>query len=225
VLGPFVISRYTPGSEVMLERNSRYWTTDANGSRLPFPDAIHLDIQQNRDIELMRFSRGELHLINTVDAGSFTRLAQQAPSQTYDAGPSLESEMMWFNQNPNAPFPEYKKAWFRSKNFRRAISAAINRADLCRVVYFGHAQPTAGPISPANRFWFRAQLKPHVYNPEEALARLQQEGFRLQAGRLCDRAGQRSNFASSPIPTTRPASARQRCSSRILPPSESRWLR
>ena len=147
---PFTVSRYTPGSEVLLERNSHYWKTDATGRRLPYLDTIRLDIQQNRDIELMRFTRGELHLINTVDAESFTRLAQQAPSQAYDAGPSLESEMMWFNQNPNAPFPEYKKAWFRSKNFRRAISAAINRADLCRIVYFGHAQPAAAHRRPAS---------------------------------------------------------------------------
>src|SRR5947208_4815760 len=83
VLGPFVIAKYTPGSEVLLERNAHYWKTDPSGRRLPYLDAIRLDIQQNRDIELMRFSRGELHLINTVDAESFTRLAQQAPSQAY----------------------------------------------------------------------------------------------------------------------------------------------
>lgn len=195
VLGPFAIARYTPGSEILLERNPHYWKTDASGRRLPYLDAIRLDIQQNRDIELMRFGRGELHLINTVDAESFSRLAQQAPSQAYDAGPSLDSEMMWFNQNPNAPFPEYKKAWFRSKNFRRAVSAAINRGDICRIVYFGHAQPAAGPISPANRFWFRAQLKPHAYDPKEALARLRQEGFRLQAGSLCDREGHAVEFS------------------------------
>jgi peptide/nickel transport system substrate-binding protein len=134
-------------------------------------------------------------LINTVDAESFNRLAQQAPSQAYDAGASLESEMMWFNQNPNAPFPEYKKAWFRSKNFRRAVSAAINRGDLSRIVYFGHAQPAAGPISPANRFWYRAQLKPHAYDPKEALARLRQEGFRLIGDRLCDREGRAVEFS------------------------------
>src|SRR5260370_16089254 len=119
----------------------------------------------------MRFTRGELPLINTVDAESFTRLAQQAPSQAYDAGPSLESEMMWFNQNPNAPFAEYKKAWFRSKNFRRAISAAINRADLCRVVYFGHAQPAAGAIFPAHRLLCRGQIYPRGPTSQGTAAR------------------------------------------------------
>ena len=165
------------------------------GRRLPYLDTIRLDIQQNREIELARFKRGELHLINNIEPEVFNRLAGQSPSLVYDAGPSLESEMMWFNQNPNAPLPDYKKAWFRSKNFRRAISAAINRPDICRIVYFGHAQPAVGPISPANRFWFRAQLKPHPFDAKEALDRLRQEGFQLVTATLRDRGGRPVEFS------------------------------
>ena len=195
VLGPFVVARYTPGSEVLLERNSRYWKTDAAGRRLPYLDSVRLDIQQNREIEFLRFTRGEVHLMNSIDPEMFSRLAKQAPSLVYDAGPSLESEMMWFNQNPAAMLPEYEKAWFRSRNFRRAISAAINRADICRVVYYGHAQPAAGPISPANRFWFDARLKPHAFDPKEALDQLRRDGFRLESTVLRDREGHAVEFS------------------------------
>jgi peptide/nickel transport system substrate-binding protein len=195
VLGPFVVGRYTPGSEVLLERNPHYWKTDASGRRLPYLDAIRLDIQQNREIELARFTRGELHLINNLDPEMFSRLARQTPAMVNDAGPSLESEMMWFNQNPSAPVPDYKKTWFRSRSFRRAISAAINRSDLCRVIYYGHAQPAAGPISPANRFWFDAELKPQAYDPKEALANLRQDGFQLEDGTLRDRDGHPVEFS------------------------------
>jgi peptide/nickel transport system substrate-binding protein len=195
VLGPFVLSHYTPGTEVALERNPHYWKMDAGGHRLPYLDAIHLEIQQNRDIELARFTRGELQLINTIDPEMFSRIAKQEPSLAHDAGPSLESEMMWFNQNPSAPLPDYEKAWFRSKNFRRAISAAINRADICRVVYYGHAQPAVGPISPANRFWFDAALKSHAFDPKDALARLQRDGFRFENGILRDHEGHAVEFS------------------------------
>ena len=188
-LGPFVVAHYTPGTEVVLERNPCYWKTDSRGRRLPYLDTIHLDIQQSREIELVRFTRGELHLINTIDPEMFSRLERQEPPLVHDAGPSLESEMMWFNQNPSAPLPDYEKAWFRSQNFRRAVSAAINRADICRVVYYGHAQPAAGPISPANRFWFDATLKPHPFDPKDAILRLQRDGFRMENGVLRDRGG------------------------------------
>ena len=212
VLGPFVVAKYTPGTEVLLTRNIHYWKTDATGRRLPHLDAIRLDIQQNRDIELARFTRGELHLINNIDPEVFNRLAKQAPSLVNDAGPSLESEMMWFNQNPNAQLPEYEKAWFRSKNFRRAISAAIKRTDMCRVIYFGHAEPAVGPISPANRFWFQAQLKAHAYDPQQAIERLRQDGFHLDAGVLRDREGHAVEFS---LITNSGNKARERMSAMI----------
>ena len=194
-LGPFVVSRYTPGTEVVLERNPQYWKTDAGGRRLPYLDAIHLDIQQNREIELVRFLRGELQLINTIDPEMFSRLSKQEPAMARDAGPSLESEMIWFNQNPSAPLPDYEKSWFRSQNFRRAISAAINRADICRIVYYGHAQPAVGPVSPANRFWFNAALKSHPFDPKDALARLARDGFELNNGVLRDHDGHAVEFS------------------------------
>lgn len=194
-LGPFVVAHYTPGTEVVLERNPSYWKTDAGGRRLPYLDRIHLDIQQNREIELLRFTRGELHFINTVDPELFNRLARQEPATAQDAGPSLESEMMWFNQNPAAPLPDYEKAWFRSQNFRRAISSAINRVDISRIVYYGHAQPAAGPVSPANRFWFNTALKPHAFDPKDALVRLQRDGFHLENGALRDRDGHPVEFS------------------------------
>ena len=195
VLGPFMLDQYTPGYEVLLKRNPHYWKTDAAGRRLPYLDGIRLEIQQNRDIEVARFERGELHLINSLEPEVFHRLSTQAPGLVYDAGPSLESEMMWFNQNPTAAIPEYKKAWFKSRNFRRAISAAINRTDMCRVIYFGHAQPAAGPISPANKFWFSARLKPQPYNPKEAQDRLRQDGFHVVDGVLHDREGHPVEFS------------------------------
>jgi len=185
-LGPFYVAQYKPGSEVDLSRNSYYWKRDAQGLRLPRIDSVRLYIQQNRDMELIRFQRGELNIINAVSPEVFDQLQAHMPTAVRDLGPSLESEMMWFNQSPKAPLPAYKKQWFQSREFRRAISAAVNREDLCRLVYRGHARPAEGPISPANRFWFDAGLKPHPYDPKEALDLLGKAGFRLQDGQLYD---------------------------------------
>ena len=80
-----------------------------------------------------------------MDADSFDRLSRISPYKVRDAGPSLDSEQMWFNQVPTAPIPGYKLQWFQSLNFRRAISAAINHEDLCKVVYDGHARPGPRP--------------------------------------------------------------------------------
>ena len=158
---------------MLLKRNPNYWKTDAQGRKLPYLDSIQLDIQPNRDVEMLRFKRGEIDLVNSLDSEYFDKLGATSPQLVHDAGPSLDSEQMWFNEVAKAPLPEYKKNWFRSTAFRRAISEAINRDDLSRVVFRGHAQAAVGPVSPANKFWFNAKLKPEVYSPEAALKALQ----------------------------------------------------
>lgn len=195
VLGPFMVTAYRPGSEVVLRRNPHYWKHDAAGRPLPYVETVRLYIQQNRDFELVRFRRGELDLIDAMSPESFEQLARQMPQAARDLGPSLESEMMWFNQAASAPIAAYKKAWFRSTNFRLAISAAINRADLCRLIYHGHATPSFGPVSPANRFWFDTRLAPPAYDPADARRRLAAEGFKIQNGMLADREGHLVEFA------------------------------
>jgi peptide/nickel transport system substrate-binding protein len=186
-LGPFVLGEHKPGAYLLFRRNPNYWKKDAAGRRLPYLDSLRADIQQNRDLEMVRFRRGEVQLIDTLDPELFDRLAADSPAEAKNAGASLESEMLWFNQVASAPLPAYKKAWFRSKDFRRAISSAINRGDLCRLAYKGHAEPAAGPVSPANRAWVNAKLAPHAFDPEAALARLKRAGFTFEQGALRDR--------------------------------------
>jgi peptide/nickel transport system substrate-binding protein len=195
VLGPFMVAEYKAGSSVLLRRNPNYWKKDLQGRRLPYLDSIRLDIQSNRDVEMLRFKRGELDLINVIDSDYFDRLAAGSPGLAHDAGASLDSDFMWFNQVASAPIPEYKRVWFRDPNFRRAISQAINRADLSRVVFNGHAQPAVGPVSPANKFWFDDKLKAEPYRADQALERLQADGFRRQNGTLFDRAGNTVEFS------------------------------
>ena len=195
VLGPFDLYEYKAGNYVLLERNPHYWRHDATGKQLPYIQTVRLDIQSNRDAEMLRLVRGEIDFINSLDAEYYDKLMQQNPALVHDAGVSLDSEQMWFNQVPTSPLPEYKKAWFRSTNFRRAISESINRADLARVVYRGHARPAVGPMSPANKFWFNAKLEPHPFDPKSALARVAQDGFRLQDGTLKDREGRPVEFS------------------------------
>src|SRR4029077_19382737 len=113
-------------------------------------------------VEMLRFKRGELDLINSLDSDYFDKLAAASPQLAHDAGASLDTEQLWFNEVAKAPIPAFKRNWFRSATFRRAISAGINRADLSRVVFRGHAQPAVGPVSPANKFWFNGKLKAAV---------------------------------------------------------------
>jgi peptide/nickel transport system substrate-binding protein len=195
VLGPYHIAESKSGSYLLLRRNPNYWKRDSVGRSLPYIESVRLDIQQNRDAEMLRLVRGEVHLINGLDPDNFDRLRAQSPQLAVDAGVGLDSEQLWFNQVAVAPIPAYKKAWFTSMRFRNAVSGAINRDDLARIVYRGHAQPALGFISPANKVWFNDRLPPHRFDPQTALALLRQDGFQLQGSTLRDRAGNAVEFS------------------------------
>jgi peptide/nickel transport system substrate-binding protein len=194
VLGPFYVSEYKSGSYVELKRNPNYWKRDAQGRALPYLDGLHLDIQRNRDIEFLRFRRGELQLINRLDSESYVRLQKEDANAARNAGAGLDSDHIWFNQVATAPLPEHKKAWFRSAQFRAAISKAINRDDICRIVFADYAKPAYGPVSPANRFWFNSALPAPKYDPQAALSLLIRGGFRFSNNELRDQAGNRVEF-------------------------------
>ena len=194
-LGSFHVAEYRPGSYVLLVRNPYYWKKDTAGRQLPYLDSVRLLIQQNRDLELMHFLRGETHMIDSMNAELFERLSAKRPDEAHDAGRSLESEQMWFNQVAGAPIPEYRKEWFHSREFRQAISKAINRADLARMVYWNRAVPSIGPISPANLFWFNGNLPAPACDPKAALKLLQTAGFSFSGSKLSDRQGNRVEFS------------------------------
>lgn len=187
VLGPFYVAEDKPGAYLVLKRNPYYWKHDAQGRQLPYLDSVRLDILQSQDTEILRLLRGEIDFINSLSPDYYDKLEAENPALVHDAGVSLDSEFMWFNQVPSAPIPNYKKAWFESTNFRRAISEAINRQDIARIVFKNHAQPAVGVVSPANKFWFNLQLQPHPFDQKSALARLRQDGFVFQDGTLKDR--------------------------------------
>lgn len=195
VLGPFTIKDYKPGVELLLARNPYYWKSDAQGRKLPYLDSVRLPIQQNRETELARFRRGDVQLIDTIDPALFDQLAKDMPDVVHDAGPSLDSEMMWVNQAPGSPLPAYKKQWFTSRAFRVALSDAVRRADICRIVYHGHARPAYGPVSPSNTFWFDQKLKAPEFNLAAAIDGLKRAGFTMRDKTLYDAGGHPVEFS------------------------------
>lgn len=195
VLGPYRVVEYRPGDYIRLARNPNYWRTDATGRRLPYIDSLRLIVQQNRSLEVRRFTKGEIDLVDTLDPEDYTRLARGGAWRAYDLGPGLGAEQLWFNQTPAGRIPDYKKAWFRSREFRNGMSAALNRADIARVVYGGWAAPAPGAVSPANSFWFNARIPAPAYAPQQALANLARAGFRRAGGALRDSGGHAVEFS------------------------------
>jgi peptide/nickel transport system substrate-binding protein len=211
--GAFQLAEHKSGSHLLLKRNPNYWKKDSNGRRLPYLDAIRIDIQANADLQYLRFRRGELHFLLSTAPDTFERLERESPTWAVDAGPSLESEMLWFNLNAQAPLPEYKKVWFASREFRQAISAAIHRADLARLAYRGNAEASSSPAGAANTVFHNARLRPQPHDPAAAAKLLREAGFQRDGGGpLTDAQGHPVEFS---LITNHSNKARQRISALI----------
>ncbi len=193
--GPFTLAEAQPGQFVRLVRNPYFWGHDNAGAQLPYAPSIRLDVLGNRETELLRFLRGEYDLIDNLSPGSFAVLNERRPGTARDLGASLNTEQMWFNQAPDAPLPEWERAWFRAQAFRVAVSSAIDRADLARIAYDGHATVAAGFISPANRAWYNAGLRTPPEGTANSLRLLREAGFQMRGKTLVDGGGHPVRFS------------------------------
>ncbi len=193
--GPYSVADYRRGQYVSLLRNRYFWEHDGKGVALPYLETVRLDIMANRETEELKFARGQYAMLDNVPPESFETLRKRLPAAVHDLGPSLNTEQMWFNQSEKAPLPAYETQWFTSKSFRTAVSQAINRADLARIAFDGHATPANGFISPSNTTWYNHALPAVHEDARAALDQLAKEGFHKQGDLLVDASGHPVKFS------------------------------
>ena len=181
-LGPFRLKEYVPGQRLVLERNPYYWKQDAKGNRLPYLEELDFLFVPNADAQVLRFQSGETDAISRLGAENFAVLARQQRGYTMaDAGPGLEYNFLFFNLNDLGeqvpPEIRRKQKWFREVKFRQAVSAAIDRDAIVRLVYQGRGAALWGPVTPGDRRWVDASLPHPQRSLERARQLLKEAGF------------------------------------------------
>jgi peptide/nickel transport system substrate-binding protein len=177
-MGPFRLKEYRAGERVVLERNPWYWKKDAAGRRLPYLDMLEFISVPDESAQVLRFVGGETSILNRVGARALSLLKQ---GSFQDLGPSLEYTFLFFNLGPKA------KPWFLQTGFRQAVSAAIDRDAIVRLVFQGHASPLAVHVPPANRLWVDNNIPKPRRSLDRARQLLSKAGFHWNAeGKLLD---------------------------------------
>ncbi len=201
-LGPYRLKHYVAGQEIVLERNPYYWKVDSSKRRLPYLDEIVFVFAGNEDAQVIRFQSGDSDLLGRTTADNFALLTRDQVAKRYqlkDLGPALEYNFLVFNQNDltgkNLPQLAAKQRWFSDLNFRRAVSLAIERQGITRLVFKGRAIPLWGNVSPGNRLWVNTSLPRPARSVAQARERLKASGFSWRPdGSLVDKQGQRVEF-------------------------------
>jgi peptide/nickel transport system substrate-binding protein len=186
-LGPFRLKEYVAGQRLVLERNPYYWKIDAKGNRLPYADELVFLFVPNADAQVLKFQSGETDAIAPLGAENFSVLSrQQRGYMMTDAGPGLEYNFLFFNLNDlgekASPDLARKQKWFRKVKFRQAVSAAVDREAIVRLVYQGRGTPLWGLVAPGNRRWGNERLAHPPRSLERARTLLKEEGFSWSNG-------------------------------------------
>ena len=202
-MGPFRLKVYRPGERLVLEKNPYYWKVDRRGTRLPYLDRLEFRFVPDGDAQVVQFISRETDILNRVSFRNFELLHNEARTkddQLRDVGPGLEYNFLFFNLGPvdaqRFPAIARRQAWFRDTSFRQAISAALDREAIVRLVYGGHATPLWGHVSPGNRLWQNTAL-PHLpQSLDRARQILRAAGFHWnENGRLLDSSGAHVEFS------------------------------
>jgi peptide/nickel transport system substrate-binding protein len=201
-LGPFRLKEYVPGQQVTLERNPYYWKADRAGNPLPYLGEVMFLFVPSEDAQVIRFQAGDTDVLSRFSSENFAVLQKQQGTKGYhldDLGPGLEYNFLFFNLNDlgakNVPEIAKKQSWFQDLRFRQAVSAAIDRDGIVRLVYGGRATAIWDQVTPGNKLWLDDKIGHPKQSVERARELLQSAGYSWKNGALVDPRGNAVEFS------------------------------
>jgi peptide/nickel transport system substrate-binding protein len=137
---------------------------DRSGQRLPYLDRVAFTLVASDDAQAIRFQAGEADVASRLTAENFgvlKRAEKTAPYTLVDLGAGLDYSFLFFNLNDLDPAGDTgrRQRWFRDTAFRRAVSLAIDREAIVRLVYRGRATPLWGHVPPGNALWVNRAIR------------------------------------------------------------------
>ena len=174
--GPFVITGWTQGQEITLERNPRYFRADEG---LPRVERLIFRFAADANERVSRLLAGECDIAageGELGLLSFLEAAQQQGLLTVVASPGDIWEHLEFGI---VPVRTYNRANFLGDaRVRQAIAQCVDRQAMVDEVTFGRGQVADDYIPPQHPLYAGEQLTRWAYDPAAGRALLAAVGWR-----------------------------------------------
>jgi len=162
-LGPYKLSKWTSGQELLLESNKDYFEGMPYIDRyvyriIPDPATMFLELQAG-GIDMMGLT--PIQYTKQTDTDFFRNNFQKFRY------PTFAYTHMAFN---------LKHPFFKDKRVRQAIAYAIDKNEIVDVVLFGLGSTATGPYVP-NTWPYNPDVKKYEYDPEKAKQLLKEAGW------------------------------------------------
>ena len=209
--GPFRVRSFAENQQTVLERNPYWFGVDASGRRLPYLDQVVFRVAKDQEVAAQMFHAGELDGLDNVKPEDYRQYAadqQRKDFTLHEVGPSFNTNFFWFNLNKvrqpekgkkvGEPRVEpWKYAIFSNRDFRRAMSMAIDRDAMVKGPFYGYGFKAWSIMTSGNARWYDSTITAPDYDPEGAKALLDQLGYKDRNGD-----GVREDAAGHPIAFT-----------------------
>jgi peptide/nickel transport system substrate-binding protein len=204
-MGPFVLREYMPGERLVFERNERYWRKADDGQPLPYLDRIVLEVVPDQNTELLRLTSGATDLTHSElrqeDFVPARRAEKEGRIRLVELGVGPDADAFWFCLKPEMKQKDPRFAFVQKREFRQAISHAVDREAFAQTVFLGEAVPVWGPITPGNRLWFSPNVPRYPHDLDKARELLKSIGLEDRNGNgvVEDAAGTEARFTALDI--------------------------
>jgi len=204
--GMFRLERYIPAQRLEFVRNPDYYMIDRLGQKLPYLDKYIFHIVGDLNNQVLKFESGQLDILSLSgsNVSRFKELEKYSDYKIYNLGPDTGTMFLMFNlnkrKNDDGKYyvdPE-KQRWFNDKNFRKAVSLAVDRKNAVLNILRGVGAPlyTAESLS---SIYLNEKLKDgKPRDIEKARQLLKEAGFSWnEQGMLVDEKGNVVEFSLS----------------------------
>ena len=180
--GPYLISEFSPGERLVLERNPLYgeFMQAADGSPLPGPDSWGVTITEDRNAQLSLVVTGQASFYWPTTLDEVRAVQQAVQGGTIggrflpNIGPTASIDFITYNFNNS---DSCKADMFRAPEFRQAISIMIDRNALVQAAVGGLGFPGRDFNGDASAPFNAPQLPDFEFDPEAGVALLESIGF------------------------------------------------
>lgn len=180
--GPFIISEFSSGQRLVLERNPLYGqqVQAADGTPLPSANRIVVEFVQDTNATLARVITGHVDYHYPSDFDELAAIHTAINNGAIDGklyanlGAGNRIDFITYNFNNS---DRCKAAMFRDVRFRQAIAMMIDRQALVDAALGGIGTPAKGLSSSAAAPFDAAFIEEFDFNPEAGLELLAAMGF------------------------------------------------
>ncbi|MFO7976101.1 MAG: ABC transporter substrate-binding protein [Candidatus Hydrogenedentota bacterium] len=178
---PYQLVTDIPAQRMIARRNPYYWKVDPEGNQLPYIDEVAYADVQNNEIVTMKAMSGETDFQSRrINASNYSLFMEYRERGNYRVLRDMSPGSAVLYVNPHSK-NEAIRPILAARDFRIALSLAINRAEIDFMLFAGMAEPSRGIASKYDPYYLPEFDQKYLeYDPERANELL--DGLGLKRG-------------------------------------------